>query len=156
MRGLNPNGVRRRVIKFTFKARWKIYHCFFQTLFSQLWFSSSGFLWNIMRAPQFCSHRSLALVPWVPEIFSHVWRGASSGRHVFGRRNERRSGSLFKTVLGVQMVGSEFNCTRDFFPFNFSPGLYYLKAWNRLSVVSLTEKLFFSYIFTRLKIVHLY
>ena len=69
------NSVRRRVIKFTFKARWKIYHCFFQTLFSslfsQLWFSSSGFLSNIMRAPQFGSHRSLALVPWVPRRCAH-------------------------------------------------------------------------------------
>ena len=37
-------------------------------------------------------------LPWVPEVFSRVRRGASSatGRHVFGRRPKTR-GSLFKT-----------------------------------------------------------
>ena len=42
-------------------------------------------------------------LPWVPEVFSRVWRGASFRRpqadtcSAKGRRHERRSHSLFKT-----------------------------------------------------------
>ena len=62
-----------------------------------------------MRAPQFCCHRSLALVPWVPEIFFLTCEEELRRPQADTSSTEDTSGEaghFFKTVLGVQMVGS--------------------------------------------------
>ena len=69
------------------------------------WVNYSLHCLSVLRS---CTFRSATLVhrtqishclPWVLEVFSRVRRGASffsaAGRHVFGRRHERRSASHF-------------------------------------------------------------
>lgn len=60
MRGLNPKVSR----KYTTVSPNTVLAHSTTTLNSELWFLSSGFLCNSMRAPQFCSSIALGPGPW--------------------------------------------------------------------------------------------